>query len=82
MEISGRLPPPNPCEPCVKGKQPHANISKTTKHHASTVLGRIFSDVCKVSTLSYQGYGYFVTWIDDKSCNVCVSGLHKKSEVT
>src|SRR5713226_5475972 len=82
MEISGGPPPPNPCEPCVKGKQPRADISKTTKDRASTVLGRIFSDVCKVSTLSYQGYGYFVTWIDDKSRNVRVSGLREKSEVT
>jgi len=79
MEISGGPSPPNPCKPCLKGKQPRADISKTTRDHASTVLGRVVPDVCKVSTSSYQGYGYFVTWIDDKSRYVCVSGLCKKS---
>src|SRR5713226_9326634 len=79
MEISGGPSPPNPCEPCLKGKQPCTNISKTMRDHASTVLGHVFSDICKVSTSSYQGYDYFVTWIDDKSRYVCVSGLHKKS---
>src|SRR5260370_12108549 len=79
MEISGGPSPPNPCKPCLKGKQPRADISKTTRDHASTVLGRVFSDVCKVSTSSYRGYGYFVTWIDDKSRYVRVSGLRKKS---
>jgi transposase InsO family protein len=82
MEISRGLPPPNPCKPCAKGKQTHADMSKASHNCAITVLSHVFSDICKVTTPSYQGYQYFVTWIDDKSRNVWVLGLHEKSEVT
>ena len=34
-----------------------------------------------MSTCSYQGFEYFVTWVDDKSRKVSVHGLCLKSEV-
>src|SRR5713226_2526187 len=82
MEVSGGPPPPTPCKSCIKGKQTHADISRVTHNRTSVILGCIFSDVCKVNMPSYQGYCYFITWIDDKSRNVQVSGLCEKSEVT
>jgi hypothetical protein len=83
MEITGGGTPTAQCEPCIKGKQSHAEILKKTKSRTDTVLGRIFSDVCsKLPTRSIEGFEYFVTFIDDKSRKVLVQGLKKKSEVT
>ena len=70
-----------PCEPCVKGKQTRAEIRKTTETRADTVLGRIFTDVCGPLHPNYNGYRYFVTWVDDKSRKVYINGLKAKSEV-
>ena len=82
MEISGKAALTSPCEPCLKGKQTRAEISKTTETRADTTLGRVFSDVCgKLATRSHRGFEYFVTFTDDKSRKVFVAGLHQKSEV-
>jgi len=70
-----------PCEPCIKGKQTRTEIHKFTETRADTVLGRIFSDVCGRMVKSYEGYEYFVTWVDDKSRKVFVDGLRAKSDV-
>jgi Reverse transcriptase (RNA-dependent DNA polymerase)/GAG-pre-integrase domain/Integrase core domain len=82
MKLTSDSAPPTPCEPCLKAKQTHKPIQKTTNTRADQVLGRVFSDVCgKISTRSHQGFEYFVTWIDDKSRKVSIHGLHQKSEV-
>ena len=82
MEINGKAALSTPCEPCLKGKQTHAEIHKTTDTHANTVLGRVFSDVCgKLATRSHHGFEYFMTITDDKSHKVFVTGLHQKSKV-
>jgi len=46
MEIQGGHTLPNPCELCIKGKQTHDNIRKSTDNHSTIILGRIFSDIC------------------------------------
>jgi hypothetical protein len=74
--------PTHKCEPCLKGKQMHAEIHKSTKMHADTVLGHAFSDVSgPLPTRSHAGFLYFVTFIDDLSRHVHVVGLKEKSEV-
>jgi hypothetical protein len=82
MDIVGSHSPPDTCEACLKGKQTRAEINKTTESRAADILGRVFSDLCgKLPTRSHQGFEYFVTWIDDASCKVFVTGLCEKSEV-
>ena len=57
-----------PCEPCLHGKQTRQLIAAETADRKTTVLARIFSDVCgKMQTQSRTGYEYFVTFIDDAS---------------
>ena len=69
-------------EPCIKGKQTRAKIQKKTDTCANLVLGHVFSDVCTLfSSCSRQGFLYFITWIDDKSCKVFVNAMKEKSEV-
>ncbi|SRR5258708_7590311 len=49
---------------------------------ADGVLGCMFSDVCgKLPTVSWQGYHYFVTFMDDHSRKVFIAGLQEKSKV-
>jgi hypothetical protein len=82
MDIVGSHSPPDTCEACLKGKQTRAEINKTTESRAADILGRVFSDLCrKLPTRSHQGFEYFVTWIDDASPKVFVTGLREKSEV-
>jgi hypothetical protein len=71
-----------PCEPYVKGKQTQAEICKMTDMHVDTVLGCIFTNVCGPLQPTYEGYWYFITWVDDKSRKVYINGLKAKSEVT
>jgi hypothetical protein len=82
MEITGSHSPPDTCESCLKGKQTCAEIQRSTELHATETLGRVFSDVCrKLPTCSHHSFEYFVTWIDDVSHKVFVTGLREKSEV-
>jgi hypothetical protein len=82
MEIVGSHSPPDTCKPCLKGKQTCAKIHKSTKSRAADILGRVFSDICgKLPTRSHHGFEYFVTWIDDASHKVFVTGLCEKYKV-
>ena len=82
MHITHGASPLPPCEPCIKGKQTRAEIQKTTDTRSNLILGRIFSDVCgRMPVKSHDGFEYFVTWVDDKSRKVFVTGLREKSEV-
>jgi transposase InsO family protein len=81
MEISDKSPRTHPCEPCLKGKQTQAEISKITEDRSDVILGRIHSDLCgKQPTRTHHGFEYFVTFTDDKSRKVGIAGLRKKSE--
>jgi hypothetical protein len=83
MEITSNASHFTPCEPCLQGKQTHNKIHKVTETCADVVLGHVFSDVCgKMGMCSHRGFEYFVTFTDDKSRKVFVTGLHKKSKVT
>jgi hypothetical protein len=82
MEITGESTHTAPCRPCLKGKQTHTEIGKSTETRANTALGRVFSDVCgKTSTCLHKGYKYFATFVDDMSRKVYVAGLRRKSDV-
>jgi hypothetical protein len=82
MRLMSSSPPPMLCKPCLKAKQTCKPIQKTTDTCADQVLGQIFSDVCgKILTCSHQGFEYFITWIDDRLCQVTVYRLCQKSKV-
>lgn len=77
-----KLSPGRTCEPCLLGKQSRQPILKQTQDRKSSILERVFSDVCgKMQTHSRTGYNYFVTFIDDTSRHVEVAFLKEKSEV-
>jgi len=83
MEITDRSTIAMPCKQCIKGKQSHTDIHKSTDSRSDTVLSCIFLDVCgRLPTKSHNGYEYFVTWVDNKSQKVFVAGMQEKSEVT
>src|SRR5882762_1237150 len=70
------------CEPCIKGKHARQSISKSTETCANTVLGHVFSDLCRpMQTWSHKGFEYLATFIDNKSCKVTVCGLKHKSDL-
>jgi len=83
MDITGGYTPSSQiCKPCVKGKQTCAEIQKEMDMQANLILGCVFSDICTLfSTRSHQGFTYFVTWIDDKTCKVFINAMKEKSEV-
>jgi len=83
MDITGGYTPSfQICKPCIKGKQTHAEIQKEMDTQADLMLGHIFSDVCTLfSTHSYQGFTYFVTWINNKSHKVFIDAMKEKSKV-
>jgi len=81
MEFTDKPLPTGPCEPCLKGKQMHTDIRKVADECLEVVLGRIFSDLCEQPTRSHHGYHHFAMFIDNKSQNVWVARLCKKSEV-
>jgi hypothetical protein len=70
-----------PCEHCLFGKQHRVSFA-TSSQNKSTVLERVYSDVCgpiEVPTLG--GNRYFVTFIDDASRKVWVYLLKTKDQV-
>jgi hypothetical protein len=69
------------CEPCLKGKQMHAEIRKTTEIRADTVpwpcvLQCLWTHVHALTA----GFLYFVTFTDRLRC-VHVVGMKEKPEV-
>jgi transposase InsO family protein len=70
-----------PCEHCLFGKQHRVSFA-TSSQKKSTILERVYSDVCgpiEVPTLG--GNRYFVTFVDDASMKVWVYLLKTKDQV-
>ena len=83
MEIVGSSSlTPHHCDACLKGKQMHAEIQKSMDSRTAEILGHVFSDICrKLPTRSHTSFEYFITWIDNVSRKVFMTGLHEKSDV-
>ena len=70
------------CEPCLKGKHHRSPFPLSSQKRASKPLELIHTDVCgKLSSKSFGGAEYFVTFTDDKTRYVWVYVMKKKSEV-
>lgn len=69
------------CEVCVQGKQTRSSF-KDVGNRATEVLQLIHSDVCgPMSTKSFGGARYLLTFVDDFSRKVFVYPMKQKSEV-
>ena len=70
------------CEPCVFGKNHRAPFPKKSDRKTTRPLELIHTDVCcKVSTASFSGCYYFLTFIDDFSNYEWLYVLKSKDEV-
>ncbi len=55
-------------------------ILKETLTRSNEVLGRVFSNICEVQTVTHEGYHYFITFVDDHSCFLSVHPMKRKSD--
>ena len=70
------------CEGCVEGKMSRYPFKPVGEIRSTRKLKLVHSDVCgPMSTESFNGKRYFVTFIDDYSCCVKVYFIRHKSEV-
>lgn len=68
------------CEPCTFGKQSR-NSFKVNEAQTRFPLELVHSDVCMVTTISYDNCRYFVTFLDDYTHFCYVFAISQKSEV-
>ena len=81
MEIvGGKHDVPIYCGECEASGHIRSPIPKESLTHSNQVLGHIFSDVCKVETVTHEGFRYFITFVDDFSCYTTVYPMKKKSD--
>ena len=70
------------CDGCALGKQTRVHFQSSSTDRATKLLEVIHSDVCgPMSTTTFSGKRYFVTFIDDKSRYGVVYLIKNKSEV-
>ena len=70
------------CSGCVLGKHHRDSFEKCASWHASAHLQLVHSDLCgPLPVVSFSGYKYFLTFIDDLSRHTWVYFLKLKSEV-
>jgi hypothetical protein len=70
------------CVGCVLGKHHRDSFEKCASWHASGPLHLVHSDLCgPLSSLSFSGCKYFLTFIDNFSRRTWVYFLKLKSEV-
>lgn len=68
------------CEACIKGKLCQLPYPKSS-FRTSRALEQIVSDVCQAPTRSYDGYDYFVTFLDTYTHFAMVYLLKNKNDV-
>ena len=70
------------CEACIKGKSHRAAMPFAATHRATRLLELVHSDLCgPMTTASFNGARYFLTFIDDYSRFTVVKLLKTKDEV-
>ena len=70
------------CEGCIHGKQHRESLPAASTNRATEPLERVHSDVCgPMSTSSFGGAKYFVTFIDDFTGYITLYPIRKKDEV-
>jgi hypothetical protein len=70
------------CSSCVLGKHHWDSFEKRASWHASAPLQLVHSDLCgSLPTISFSGFKYFLTFIDDYSKRTWIYFLKLKSEI-
>jgi transposase InsO family protein len=69
------------CATCAKGKLSALSHPQAATHRATKPLELVHTDVCGPLPQSYDGFKYFVTFIDDCTRFVEVALLKQKSDV-
>ncbi|EGO28156.1 hypothetical protein SERLADRAFT_338909, partial [Serpula lacrymans var. lacrymans S7.9] len=64
LTLESKAAPDPVCEPCLSGKM-HANPFPSSDTRSAHPLDLIHSDVHQVSSPTFSGYHYWVTFIDD-----------------
>lgn len=73
---------PLECKSCIYGRQTREVFDKSPKNRSSRPLELVHSDVCgQLPGDTYDGYKYFVTFIDDYTHFTVVYLIRYKSEV-
>src|SRR5260370_23145967 len=80
MDVIGNKSESAYCEECEVSGHTRLIILKETLTCSNEVLGRIFSDVCEVQTITCEGYRYFITFVDDHSRFLTIHPMKKKSD--
>jgi hypothetical protein len=68
------------CPECEAASHHRNPIPSETQTRSDQVLGRVFSDVCELQTVSSEGYKYFITFVDDFSRYLTVYPMKNKSD--
>jgi hypothetical protein len=79
IDVGGNEPT-DYCEECEASGHTRSPIPKETLTRSKEVLGRVFSDVCEVQTITREGFRYFITFVDDHSRFLTVYPIKKKSD--
>ena len=79
LVLDSKAEPDPICEPCLAGKM-HANFFPLSEHHATEVLELIHSNVHQIGVISYGGYKYWVSFINDCSHFKALYPMKKKSD--
>jgi len=69
------------CSECKSASHHRNPIPSETHTCSDQVLGRVFSDICEVQTITREGFKYFITFIDDFSRFLTVYPMKNKSDV-
>src|SRR5258708_11814114 len=69
------------CSECEAASHHRNPIPSKTHTHSEQVLGRVFSDICEVQTITREGFKYFITFIDNFSQFLTIYPIKNKSDM-
>jgi hypothetical protein len=69
-----------PCDICARANVKKLPLPEKSNWRASRVLERMHSDICGPFPTGYNGYRYFLLFIDEHSCYIFIYFLVKRSE--
>ena len=80
LDLTSDSPFPTICEACIHGKQHRDTFPKEASTRASQILQLVHSDVHgPLKVVTPWGFKYWITFIDNKSCFVCIYLMKTKT---
>ena len=81
LDLTSDSPFPAICKTCIQGKQHRDPFLKKASTRASQILQLVHSDIHGPRKVAMpQGFKYWITFIDDKSCFVCIYLMKTKDQ--